>query len=154
MQLDPDAGINGASVGLPIGVRGGRSVADDRALRLRRARVRSGMAVRPSGALSVARAGVILVTVEKDQAAPLDERHGKGMLHAADLRNSMRSPIRRKTEPARDVIHRLAHEMHRPVEEVKTIYERQLETLEARASVLSFVEILAQRKTREVLRRS
>jgi hypothetical protein len=66
----------------------------------------------------------------------------------------MHSPIRRKTEPARDVIHQLARETQRPVEEVRTVYERQLEGLEARASVLAFVEILAQRKTREALRRS
>ncbi len=65
----------------------------------------------------------------------------------------MHSPIRRKTEPARDVIHQLARETQRPVEEVRMVYERQLQGLEARASVLAYVEILAQRKTREALRR-
>ena len=65
----------------------------------------------------------------------------------------MQSP-RRKPEPAREVIHQIAQETQRPVEEVRTVYERQLERLESRATVTAFVEILARRKTREALRRS
>ena len=56
----------------------------------------------------------------------------------------MHSP-RRKPEPAQDVIHQLAREMLRPVEEVRTVYERQLERLESRAKVMAYVEILARR---------
>ncbi len=63
-------------------------------------------------------------------------------------------PPARKPEPAREVIHQIAHETQRPVEEVRTVYERQLERLESRATVTAYVEILARRKTREALRRS
>lgn len=62
--------------------------------------------------------------------------------------------MRRKPEPAHEVIHQLARETQRPVEEVRTVYERQLERLESRAKVTTFVELLARRKTREQLRRS
>ena len=64
----------------------------------------------------------------------------------------MHSP-RRKPEPAQDVIHQLACETQRPVEEVRKMYERQLERLESHAKVTAYVEILARRKTREALRR-
>ncbi|HUI99942.1 MAG TPA: DUF3562 domain-containing protein [Usitatibacter sp.] len=60
----------------------------------------------------------------------------------------------RRPEPARDVIHRLARETQHHEDEVRIVYERQLERLESQAKVLAFVEILAQRRTREVLRRS
>jgi hypothetical protein len=76
------------------------------------------------------------------------------MLEPAAPRKVMHSPIRRRTQPAPDVIHQLARETQRPVEEVRTVYERQLERLESRATVKGYVEILARRKTREALRRS
>ena len=58
-----------------------------------------------------------------------------------------------KSQPNDDVIHELARHTHRPVEEVKRVYERQMAALEADAKVTAFLAVLAKRRTRDELSR-
>jgi hypothetical protein len=52
-----------------------------------------------------------------------------------------------------DVIHELARNTHRPVEEVKIVYERQMATLQADAKVTTFLPVFAKRRARDELNR-
>lgn len=52
-----------------------------------------------------------------------------------------------------DVFHDLARTTHRPVEEVKRVYERQMAALEIDARVTTFLPVFAKRRTREELNR-
>ncbi|MGZ5034258.1 MAG: DUF3562 domain-containing protein [Usitatibacter sp.] len=54
---------------------------------------------------------------------------------------------------AQDMIAELAHATERPTEEVRAIYERELDWLSQRAKVRIYLTILAKRRTREALRR-
>jgi hypothetical protein len=65
----------------------------------------------------------------------------------------MHPEIRRKPEPAQDVIQDLARQTQRPVDEVRTVYEQQLALLEADAKVKTYLTILATRRARELLSR-
>ncbi|MGZ5618539.1 MAG: DUF3562 domain-containing protein [Usitatibacter sp.] len=51
------------------------------------------------------------------------------------------------------MIAELAHATERPTEEVRAIYERELDWLSQRAKVRIYLTILAKRRTREALRR-
>jgi hypothetical protein len=55
-------------------------------------------------------------------------------------------------KPDPKAIHELAARTQWPEEEVRTIYERELEAADANARVKTFVPIFAQRKTLERLR--
>jgi hypothetical protein len=46
----------------------------------------------------------------------------------------------------------LANEMHRPVAEIKTHYEREMAQLQEGAKVRDFLSVCATRRTRETLR--
>lgn len=48
----------------------------------------------------------------------------------------------------------LAAELHRPVEEVKPYYEREVQLLLEGARIREFVSVCATRRAREVLRRN
>jgi len=50
-------------------------------------------------------------------------------------------------------IRKLAKSAHLPVEEVKAVYERQLAKLQADAKVTAYIEVFAERLTREELKR-
>jgi hypothetical protein len=52
-----------------------------------------------------------------------------------------------------DVIADLARQTERPIEEVEIVYARELEVLEAYASVKAFVPVFAKRRARDLLRR-
>ena len=52
-----------------------------------------------------------------------------------------------------DVIHELAHNTHRSVEEVKMVYERQMAVLEAGAKITTFLPVFAKRRAHEELAR-
>jgi hypothetical protein len=53
----------------------------------------------------------------------------------------------------RDVIAELARQTDRPIEEVESVYARQLEEVEAYATVKAFVPVIAKRRARDILRR-
>ena len=65
----------------------------------------------------------------------------------------MQRQVRSRVEPAQDVIDDLAKRTHRPVEQVKVVYEQQLAILEADAKVTVFLAVLAKRRAKEVLSR-
>ncbi len=65
----------------------------------------------------------------------------------------MNPHLQGKAERSDDVIHELARNTHRPVEEVKKVYEQQMAALEADAKVMTFVAVFAKRRTREELAR-
>ncbi|MGZ5035170.1 MAG: DUF3562 domain-containing protein [Usitatibacter sp.] len=65
----------------------------------------------------------------------------------------MARTARIKTPGVHDVIVELARRTDRPVHEVEHEYAVQLDTLEAYATVKTFVSILAKRRTLEVLSR-
>ena len=51
------------------------------------------------------------------------------------------------------IIRKVAASTHRSIEEVKDVYERQLAKLEADAKVTAYIEVFAERLTREELKR-
>jgi hypothetical protein len=53
---------------------------------------------------------------------------------------------------SRDVIADLARQTERPVEEVESVYSRQLTELEAYATVFAYVPLFAKRRARDILR--
>jgi hypothetical protein len=65
----------------------------------------------------------------------------------------MQRQVRSRAEPAQDVIDDLAKHTHRPVEQVRVVYEQQLALLEADARVTVFLPILAKRRAKEALSR-
>jgi hypothetical protein len=66
-------------------------------------------------------------------------------------------PMRHPRLPAgadpRAVVADLARQTERPIEEVERVYSRQLEELEAYATVLAYVPLFAKRRARDILRR-
>jgi hypothetical protein len=56
-------------------------------------------------------------------------------------------------EVSLDVIESLAEETHRPVPEVKPVYEAELRYLKAEARITDYVVLFAVRRTREALLR-
>jgi Protein of unknown function (DUF3562) len=65
----------------------------------------------------------------------------------------MQRKIRIKPQGAREVIVELARQTHRPLEEVESVYEHQLDVLESYATVKAFVAVFAKRRAREELAR-
>ena len=65
----------------------------------------------------------------------------------------MQRRVLTKVPGAREVIIELAHQTHRPLEEVESVYEQQLDLLESYATVKAFVPVFAKRRAREVLGR-
>lgn len=65
----------------------------------------------------------------------------------------MPHPAQIKSPGTQAIITELARQTNRPVDEVEHVYAVQLDTLEAYATVKTFVPILAKRRTREVLSR-
>lgn len=63
----------------------------------------------------------------------------------------MQRLVRTKVPGAREVIIELAHQTQRPLDEVESVYERQLDLLESYATVKTFVPVFAKRRAREVL---
>ena len=53
-----------------------------------------------------------------------------------------------------DVIRTIASEMHRPVDEVKSVYERELVQLKRDAKITDYLAVFAARRARESLDRS
>jgi len=68
-----------------------------------------------------------------------------------DYRFLMPRQIRTKPPAARDVIVELARQTKRPLDEVESVYEQQLDILESYATVKAFVPVFAKRRAREVL---
>ena len=66
-------------------------------------------------------------------------------------------PMRHPRQPAgadpRDVVADLARQTERPIGEVESVYSRQLEELEAYATVFAYVPLFAKRRARDILRR-
>jgi hypothetical protein len=56
-------------------------------------------------------------------------------------------------EASLDVIESLAEETHRPVPEVKPVYEAELRYLKSQARITDYVVLLAVRRAREALLR-
>jgi hypothetical protein len=65
----------------------------------------------------------------------------------------MKRQVHVKSQGAHEVIAELARQTERPIEEVARVYQRQLEQLEAYATVPTFVPVFAKRLAREVLTR-
>jgi len=65
------------------------------------------------------------------------------------LRRGARAP---GTDP-REAIAELARQTERPIDEVASVYSRQLEELEAYATVPAYVPLFAKRRARDILRR-
>jgi len=65
----------------------------------------------------------------------------------------MRSDYARTHLSKDDIVRKLAASTHHPVEEVQNVYERQLAKLEADAKVTAYIEVFAERLTREELKR-
>jgi Protein of unknown function (DUF3562) len=57
------------------------------------------------------------------------------------------------TPVPQELIVELATQTHRPVEEVKQVYEQQFNRLETYATVKTYLAILARRRARETLSR-
>jgi hypothetical protein len=66
-------------------------------------------------------------------------------------RKSMLRQPRTKAPAAGDVIAELARQTQRPVDEVKAVYERELNELESYATVKTYLPVLAKRRARDTL---
>ncbi len=65
----------------------------------------------------------------------------------------MQRQLRIKPPAAGDVIAELARQTQRPVDEVRAVYERELNELERYATVKTYVPVLARRRARDALNR-
>jgi Protein of unknown function (DUF3562) len=64
----------------------------------------------------------------------------------------MQPQMKAVTPASPEVIRELAQQTHRPIDEVKVVYERNLASLDAGAKVKTFVAILARRRTLQALK--
>ena len=64
-----------------------------------------------------------------------------------------RPKTRTRSRDVREVIDALARRTAKPVDEVASVYESQLATLRAGAKVDAFLDVLAERRAREILSR-